>query len=218
VALSDPSNRHSSRGTLRLDAAFIPDDADDQFDMTELVGNLGVGMQGFPGVLVPSGGASPGYPFVEIGDFRTDEDDGGEGPSSDGMSSPLIHSDTAEKRQAVRPVAPSPGFKASQREGDTQDGAINAAFIGSTTPVSYPHLSDLVRQAVPEPRCEVPSGISSAGDNTRDLPEDMFVAPIRSEQTRVDEATSASSPSGQGVEVTLPDGQTVPDDLPSVAT
>jgi hypothetical protein len=72
--LSDRSKRHSRHSTVSLAAAFIPDDAGEQFDMTDLVRNLGVGMLRFPAVLVPAGGSSPGYPFVEVGEFQQDLD------------------------------------------------------------------------------------------------------------------------------------------------
>lgn len=239
--MSGPSNRHFRRGALSLDAAFVPDDTDGQFEMTQLVGSLGVGMLHFPGVLVPSGGPSPGYPFVEIGDFRQDPDVGVEDLPGDGMSSPPSHGDGEESHPVSQhhrhsvwpargapnnrdsatavmdpgtdgPVAPVLGLQGSSGQGDTEDEAIAAAITASTTPPSYADLSDLVRQAVPELRREASPRAWPPEDNARGLPDDMFASPIRREQTRVDEATQASLSSEQGVEVTLPNGRTAPDD------
>ncbi len=238
--MSDLSNRRSSRSTISLDAAFIPEDAEGQVDRTELVANLGVAMLRLPGVLVSSGGPSPGYPYVEIGEFQQDMDVGAESLSSHGIpSTPTRSADIARQAdsqhnshvelgrgrtndhsngilvidpQIDRPVAPVPGFQGSRRPGGTQDDAVAAALIASTTEPSYADLSDLVRHAVPEMRRKVSPGTRSPGDNTRDLPDDKLASTIGNEQTRVIEATPASSPSEQGVEVTLPNGRAVPDD------
>lgn len=200
--MSDPSRRHSKRGTINIAAAFIPDDAEQRFDMMQLVGNLGAGMLRFAGVLVPPGGSPPGYPFVEFGEFQQDLDAGAEGLSSDGMSLPPSHSGVdqwqpasqhehyvvrAARRgpkdrssatvvtvpQTDRPVAPFPGSQGSQRQGGMQDDAIAAALIAFTTQPSYADISELVRHAVPGMRREAPSSTGSPGDDARNLPDDI---------------------------------------------
>jgi hypothetical protein len=73
-----PNNteRPFGRDTLKIDAAFVPDDAEDELSRAEITAAVGSRPVKLPAVLVPEGEPPPGAPYVSVGEFefRPDQD------------------------------------------------------------------------------------------------------------------------------------------------
>jgi len=63
------SERPFGRHTLKLHAAFVPDDAE-ELSRADIVAAVGSRPLKLPAVLVPEGEPPPGRPYINVGEFE----------------------------------------------------------------------------------------------------------------------------------------------------